>query len=105
MPVFSGGRILVVFGQQKRLFPQVVPADRGELRIGVSGRQDRIEPVAADSAIGEIRQIRIAVNDVEYEVQFPLFQVHQKIQVRLTEQLKFDGRVLEIEVFDQRADQ
>ena len=85
MPVFSGGRILVVFGQQKRLVPQVVPADRGELRIGVSGRQDRIEPVAGNAAVGKIRQIRVPVDNVKDKIQFALFKIHQKIEMCLTE--------------------
>ena len=105
MPVFLSGRIFVVFGQKERLLTQIVPADGRELRIGVAGRQHGVEPVAGYAAVGKIGQIRIPVNDVEYEIQFALFQIHKKIQMCLAEELKFDRGIMEIEFFDQGTGQ
>ena len=79
--VLFGRGVVVILGKKKRLVPQVIAADGGQLRVGVSGRQDCKEPVAAKTLISKTGQIRIAVDNVEQKVQSSLFQIHQKIQV------------------------
>ena len=103
--VFFRGGVIVVFRQKKGFAAQIIAPDGRKLGIWVAGRKDSVQPVAGDLFEGKAAQVGVSVGDIKDKIKTVLLQVHEEVQMGLTEQREDDGGVLQVELSDEGGNQ